>query len=131
MHSLSMKNCKCLLLLCFFAISFVSKAQVYKPDHQPAPNSNEVKFPEASAFAKAKLSYKIIAAAANTFCYDIFSDGKLLIHQPSVPGMPGNKGFKDKASAERVAEVVMKKIKNGEMPPTITADDMKKANAVY
>lgn len=92
---------------------------------------SDIKFPEAGKFKSTEITYKIISVAQNTFCYDIFSDGKLLIHQPSVPGMPGNKGFKNKESAVKVAQLVITKIKNGEMPPTITTDELKKLKAVY
>ena len=46
------------------------------------------------------LSYTIISAEANTFGYDILDNGRKMIHQPSVPGLPGNKGFKTKLEAE-------------------------------
>jgi len=107
------------------------QAQFQNPQSPPTAPKSEIKFPESSAFVNSKITYKIIDAASGTFCYDIFSDGKLLIHQPSVPGMPGNKGFKDKASAEKVADLVISKIKKGEMPPTVTTDEMKKVKAVY
>ncbi len=131
-----MKNLNIRLSIFFIIVLATVQAQVYKPDHPQAPQmqeqkNSEVKFPEAAAFAKANITYKITNAAANTFCYDIFSDGKLLIHQPSVPGIAGNKGFKDKASAEKVADLVVKKIKKGEMPPTVTIEEMKKLNAAY
>lgn len=106
-------------------------AQVMDPNKPPQNKQSEIKFPESSAFVNSNVTYTIISAAANTFCYDIFSDGKLLIHQPSVPGMPGNKGFKDKASAEKVADLVIKKIKKGEMPPTVTTEELKKLKANY
>jgi hypothetical protein len=47
-------------------------------------------------FLKAEISYKIISAPGNTWCYDILLDGLLFIHQPNVPGLPGNEGFKTK-----------------------------------
>lgn len=76
------------------------------------------------------MSYKIIAAASNTFGYDIYSNGKLKIHQPSVPGQPGNTGFKTKAGAESTAKLVIEKIKKGEMPPTVTTDELKALKAI-
>jgi hypothetical protein len=51
---------------------------------------------------------------------------RLLIHQPSIPGLRGNEGFKTKANAENVAKLVIEKLKKGEMPPTVTIDEMKK-----
>ncbi len=83
-------------------------------------------FPAASQFANSKFTYKIIPAANNTWCYDIIADGRMMIHQPSVPGLPGNEGFKTKAAAQKVADLVIQKIKKGEMPPSVTKEDMQK-----
>ena len=94
-----------------------------------APKS-EVQFPAASQFANTQLTYKIIPAANNTFCYDVLASGKILIHQPSKPGLPGNEGFKTKAAAEKVATLIITKIKKGEMPPSVTTDELKKLNVL-
>jgi hypothetical protein len=56
-------------------------------------DSSTAKFPEAGAYANATLTYKIIDAPNHTFCYDVYADNKLLIHQTSIPAMPGNEGF--------------------------------------
>ena len=44
--------------------------------------------------------------------------------------MPGNEGFKTKADAEKVAQLVITKIKKGEMPPTVSVEEMKKLKVV-
>ena len=125
-----MKNTIALLLFMASFIGYNSgHAQVYKPGTEPAKNNQapkETKFPKAASFAKSNMTYKIIDAANKTFCYDIFADGKLMIHQPSVPGLPGNEGFKTKADAEKVAKLVISKIKKGEMPPSVTVEEMRK-----
>lgn len=76
------------------------------------------------------LTSKIIPSINKTFGYDIFRNGKLLIHQPNVPGRPGNEGFRTKGKAQAVAEFVMKKIANNVMPPTVTLDDLEKMNVL-
>lgn len=101
---------------------------------QSAPKSNqeekEIQFPKASQFSNTKLTYKIIVAVNNTFAYDIYADGKLMIHQNSIPAMPGNEGFKTKVAAEKIAKLVIEKIKKGEMPPTVSINEMKKLKAI-
>jgi hypothetical protein len=77
-----------------------------------------------------QLTYKIIDAPNHTYCYDVFADGRLTIHQSSVPALPGNEGFKTKEDATKVALLVIDKIRKGEMPPTITIDEMKKLNVI-
>lgn len=73
----------------------------------------------------AALSAVVIDAPNGTFGYDILSDGKLLIHQPNIPGRPGNEGCRTKADAEKVAALVMDKIRKGEMPPTVSNEDLR------
>ncbi len=91
-----------------------------------AESKQEVQFPPAEQFTNSKLTYKIIPVANKTYCYDIYSNGRMMIHQPSAPGLPGNSGFKTKADAEKVAKLVIEKIKKGEMPPSITKEELDK-----
>ena len=78
------------------------------------------------------ISYKyvIIPASGKTWGYDIYKGKQLLIHQPCIPGLPGNEGFKTKGDAEKIARLVIEKIKMGKMPPTVTVEEMKKLNVL-
>ena len=53
-----------------------------------------------------------------------------MIHQTNAPALPGNEGFKTKEDASEVALLVLAKIKKGEMPPTISIDEMKRLNVI-
>jgi hypothetical protein len=75
-------------------------------------------------YANAEITTKIIPSANNTFGYDILLFGKPLVHQPSMPGLPGNEGFTTQEKAQTVADFVVKKIRNNEMPPTVTMEDL-------
>ena len=77
-----------------------------------------------------ELNYKIIPSENCTWGYDIYANGKLFIHQVSIPALPGNAGFSTKASAEKVATKVIEKIKNGENPPSITVEEMKQMGVI-
>ncbi len=90
---------------------------------------------QTPAFADAKasssnFSYKIIPSADQTWGYDILMNGKVKIHQPSRPAMPGHKGFANKEAAVKVAGLAISKMKKGEMPPTISVEELKKLNAI-
>jgi hypothetical protein len=100
----------------------------HDPNYQ-APKQ-ETQFPAADAFKYSKITYKLIPTDNKTWCYDIYTDGKLTIHQPSAPGLPGNEGFKTKSQAIKVAELVISKIKKGEMPPSVTEEEMKELKAI-
>jgi hypothetical protein len=113
-----------------FMIAFTMAHAQQPGSPSPIASSSQeapaAQFPEANDYANTNLTYKIIDAPNNTFCYDVFADGRLMIHQTSAPGLPGNEGFKAKADAEKVAQLVIDKIKKGEMPPTISTDELKK-----
>ncbi len=92
--------------------------------HSSLSAQQEPAFPKTDA--NAKLSYKLIELPDHTYGYDIYNADKLMIHQPSVPGAPGNKCFKAKSDAVNVAKLVITKIKKGEMPPSVSSDELKK-----
>lgn len=102
-----------------------NSTQKHVQNKQDAPS-----FPSSESFKNAKLTYKIISAPNNTWGYDIFKDGSMCIHQNSIPGMPGINGFTTKEKAEKVAQLVVKKIQNGEMPPTVSQEEMKALGAL-
>jgi len=102
-----------------------------QPPSTPAQSDGSAaKFPAASAYTNTKLTYKVIGAPKHTYGYDVFADGRLMIHQTSAPALPSNEGFRTKEDATKVALVVIEKIKKGEMPPTISIDEMKKLGVV-
>jgi hypothetical protein len=70
------------------------------------------------------IHYKIIPAAGHSFGYEIYSNGKVLIHQISIPGLPGNRGFTRRKDAEKVAALVTKKLEKHIMPPTVSRQEM-------
>ena len=80
--------------------------------------------PQKNPYEKAEITTKIIPSANKTFGYDILLYGRPLVHQPNIPGLPGNDGFTTKERAQKVAEFVVKKIRKNEMPPTVTIEDL-------
>jgi hypothetical protein len=89
-----------------------------------------VQFHEANVYANTTLTFKITDAPDHTYGYDVFADGRLMIHQTSVPALPGNEGFRTKEDASQIALLVIEKIKKGEMPPTISIDEMKTLSVI-
>lgn len=76
------------------------------------------------------ITFEVIHSPQGTFGYDIYKNGKRLIHQPTVPGQSGTAGFLKKADAEKVARFVIRKLQKGEMPPTVTRKDLEDLNAI-
>jgi hypothetical protein len=123
----TVKSFAALILSCCMSLTMLLAQTLSAPAQ---PDGNSAKFPAASAYANTKLTYKVIDAPKHTYGYDVFADGRLMIHQPSAPALPGNEGLKTKADATKVALLVIEKIKKGEMPPTISIDEMKKLNVI-
>jgi len=56
--------------------------------------------------------------------YEILVNGKLYIHQEFIPAIAGKKGFASKDEALRVADRVMDKIRNKQIPPALNLQDL-------
>jgi hypothetical protein len=104
----------------FLNVNLEKKEQANPPEIKQIKDVKK----EKSSYADAEITIRIIPASKKTFGYDIIMNNRLFIHQPHVPGMSGNDGFADMEKAQKVAEFVVKKIKNNEMPPTVTMDDL-------
>jgi hypothetical protein len=108
------------VLLMLFIVAGLSGTSI---SGNEAADKKEVKEQE-NPYANAEITIKIIPSANNTFGYDILLYRRPLVHQPNIPGLPGNEGFTTKERAQTVAEFVVKKIRNNEMPPTVTIEDL-------
>lgn len=84
----------------------------------------------AEQVAKGNITFKVIAVGAGGYGYDVFVDGKKLIHQPNIPGQAGVTGFKTKEDSQKVAELVIRKLKNKEMPPAITEEELRQLKVI-
>jgi Domain of unknown function (DUF4907) len=56
--------------------------------------------------------------------YDIYVDKKRMIRQPHIPAVPGKKPFDNSPAAESVASLVIYKITNNIMPPSVTQQEL-------
>jgi Domain of unknown function (DUF4907) len=129
-----LKKIVILVLLCLFIATTATSQQRIKDkknEHLSPPEmSHDTTKKTPNPYLNLSVTSVIIKNESNTYGYDIAVEGKTVIHQPNVPAISGNQGFKTKESAELVAKMVIKKIKNGEMPPTISIDEMKKIKAL-
>jgi Domain of unknown function (DUF4907) len=120
-----MKKLCLLLSLIVIFISVHAQAPPAKPSKKELAKIKAANIKKAAA---SQLQYFIIKADCGTYGYSIYANGNLYIQQNTIPAMAGNKGFNDTTSAATVARLAIQKIKQGEMPPTITIEDLKKAN---
>jgi hypothetical protein len=108
------------VLLMLFIVAGLSGTSLSADDPADKKEVKEQKNP----YADAELTIKIVPSANNTFGYDILLYGRPFVHQPNIPGLPGNEGFTTKERAQTAAEFVVKKVRNNEMPPTVTIEDL-------
>lgn len=58
------------------------------------------------------------------FGYDIYRNNALYIHQPNIPALSGNKGFSTAGNAQKTANLVIHKIKNSILPPSVSIEEL-------
>ncbi len=66
----------------------------------------------------------ILTNPDGTFGYDIMIDGNIYVHQPTKPAVGGNAGFATEVEAQYVAGLVISKIKNNILPPSVTSEEI-------
>ena len=121
-----MRNNKCKIsiflavLLMLFIMAGVPGTSISAEESAGKQEAKKQKNP----YANAEISTKIIPSAKKTFGYDILLYGRPLVHQPNIPGLPGNEGFTTRERAQTVTEFVVKKIRKNEMPPTVSIEDL-------
>jgi len=75
-------------------------------------------------YKNAQIEVKIVDSNENTFGYEIWVEGQKIIYQPTIPSMAGNKGFKSKEQAQKVADLVVSKIRKNQMPPSVSPEEL-------
>jgi hypothetical protein len=56
--------------------------------------------------------------------YDVFIFGGMVIHQPNIPAVNGNRAFSTKEDAEKVGNFAIDKIKRNIMPPALSIEEL-------
>ncbi len=62
----------------------------------------------------------------NGWGYRLFHRYKLLVNQPIIPAVAGNKSFRNEKDAKKTAQLASSKVAKGQMPPTINPEEIKK-----
>jgi hypothetical protein len=70
-----------------------------------------------------------IAATVSTsecggYGYTIHLNGKLFLNQPCMPALNGVQGFPTKETARQAAELVISKIRKGQLPPALSINEI-------
>jgi hypothetical protein len=93
-------------------------------------SSEAIKAANQKRMADATIQYFVIKAGSSTYGYSIYIDGKLYIRQTTIPAMPGNRGFTRIEQTEKTALLAIEKIKQGELPPTLTVAELRQRKII-
>ena len=113
-----------------FAILIISFFSLVS-DEVAANNVNNLTHSNILRHSYSDTTYKIIPSVDNTYGYEILINGKTLIRQKNIPGLPGLNGFKRKTDAEKTAQLVLKKLSAGIMPPSIDKNELDSMKVKY
>lgn len=80
---------------------------------------------KTNSIIETSYSYKVFQSLDSSWGFDLIDNGKILIHQSIKPALSGNKGFSKNEYAEEAAQLMIKKMENGIMPPSLSADEVK------
>jgi len=79
---------------------------------------------EANPYRDAQLTFEIISAPNNTYGYNIKMNGRIFIHQPNAPVIPGVEGFLTEKDAQKVAQFVIDKTRKNIFPPSVSIAEL-------
>jgi hypothetical protein len=63
--------------------------------------------------------------SANGWGYRLYYRYKLLVNQPNIPAVAGNKAFSNEKDAKKIAFLASSKVAKGHMPPTLNPEEIK------
>src|SRR5436305_4196449 len=69
-------------------------------------------------------TFAVFSAPGSGYGFNILIDEKILIHQPFIPAAQGNKSFTSKSDAAKAAMLMLFKLKQHQMPPTISITEL-------
>jgi hypothetical protein len=121
-----MKSFYILLVIFAGTVSIVScktdKPESEAPVAQPATSYNP--------YSKSEITLEIYRVDSidnhgiRGWGYNVLVDGKIYIHQPTVPAIMGNNGFSSEEKARRAGAFVISKIQNNIIPPSVTPEEL-------
>ena len=97
---------------------------------QGFPNIEQAKA-APNPYRDAAITTRLIPGAHQTHGYQVLVNGRVLVSQPSIPGIAGNAGFRTPEQARRVADLVAGKLRDNQMPPIVTADELQRLHIEY
>jgi hypothetical protein len=86
--------------------------------------SSDTTKPKDNPYKNAKIDIVTYKVDTLGWGYDILLWSSRYVHQPSIPALPGNRGFAEDSLARKAAEFIVKKIRNNIIPPSVTIQEL-------
>ena len=102
-----------LIILGFFCISTIILNSCNQAGHKLTSVNKDV------------YMIKLNKVDSSGWCYDIYKNDKITIHQPNIPAVDGNFAFKSKEDAIKTAALVVEKLKKNIFPPSLSLEEVK------
>lgn len=118
-------------LFCLFIIVFVScSSQPEKIEQAFVETNHQPQQENTTASPNFSTQFFLVDSIdpKQGFGYNILVDGAIFIHQTSIPAVSGNSAFITKEKAELVANLVIHKLKNNIMPPSVSKHELDSLN---
>lgn len=112
-------------LLLFMVVSGFSQKACLPPGMEQSREEHHT----AGNTGEREITYRVfendsLQNSVSGWGYEVLMDNRPYIHQEHIPSIPGNMGFATKEDAEKTAQLVIKKIEKGIMPPSITPQEL-------
>lgn len=108
----------------FICILGLFSCKTEQKNNEVNPSVEEPQKPTENPYKDKTIEVQAFQSDSTSWGYDISIDGKKYVHQPHIPAVNGNHKFKTKEEAERTAALVVHKIKNNIMPPSVTIEEL-------
>ena len=120
--------------LLLFSCGGIQKQQdeieAYRDTSAVEVDQSKVLISDSASDAKVEIqNFEVITFQNNTSAggwgFDVYVDGKRYIHQPTVPVVAGDYGFRTKEQSEMAGNMMVEKLKQGKQPPALDENDLR------
>lgn len=94
----------------------------------PVGDKSNILYSTGDVMASTVYSFKTFENEDKTYGYAIYTEQRMIIKQSFIPVINGIHGFKTNEDAEAIASLMIKKLTTGDMPPSITLEEIEKLN---
>lgn len=112
------------IILVIISLALIIGGALYFDKNKKEETPNPLMVSSSNPYADSLIEATLYQNEDQTWGYDIIIDGNIYVHQPTKPAVGGNSGFATEVEAQSVANLVVSKIKNNILPPSVTPEEI-------